>query len=248
MRIDLLAREGSDASFRAGSLVVRFGAVAALGLALAHSSRAEPPKAHEHAVREHVVVRVTPVGVEPVQRVATTQEAVVWLNYARSPVRITLGEGVVEHVRCSEPSHFELAAGGRLQAPLVEPLAAASLCLLEPGTYDYVVEELDAASRPPRPVPGGRRFEGTLWIAAPEAAIPPGADLRRLVSYHRAWAQVQSEIAEARDDLARAHEEQGEPDLAAAARARAATARSEGDDHERMARRFEESIDGRGSD
>ena len=246
MRVDLLAREAPGGWLRGGSRGVRLAAVAALVLGLAfgaHSSRTESPQAHEHAVREHVVVRVTPFGVEPVQRLATPQEAVVWLNYARSPIRITLGEGVVDRVRCSEPSHFEVAAGGRLQAPVVEPLAAASLCLFEPGRYDYLVEELDAASRPPRPVPGGRRFEGTLWIAPPEAAIPPVADLRRLVSYHRAWAQVQSEIAEAREDLARVHEEQDEPGLAAAARARAAEALSEAEEHERMARRFEASIE-----
>lgn len=247
MRIQVLSIKGPHGRSRS-RVVARRGAVAALALGFtlaAHSGRAEPQEAHEHAVRDHVVVRVTPFGVEPAHRLATPQEAVVWLNYARFPVRITLGDGVVARVRCSEPSHFEAAANGRLEAPFVEPLAAASLCLLEPGKYDYVVEELDAASRPPRPVPAGRRFEGTLWIAAPEEAILPEADLRRLVSYHRAWAHAQREIAAAREDLARIYEAQREPGMAAAARARAGQARSEAEDHEHVARRFEESLDKR---
>lgn len=177
---------------------------------------------HDHAARDHVVVRVGTLGLDPIVRSATPEQAIVWLNYANFPVRITLSESAATRIQCREPSHFELAADGSLRATWVDQFGAASLCLLEPGAYRYVVEQLDEAERPPTPLLGGRRFEGQLSIVPEvDANIE---DLRSLVSFHRAAERAPRDIATAREELAQLQEDAGRAEDAAATRQEAALA------------------------
>ncbi len=186
------------------------------------SAAASSEDRHEHAGRDHVTVRVSRTDLDPGIRLATTRDAIVWLNYARTPVRIRLEPDASTRVRCREPSHFRLALEGYLVASPVQPLEAASLCLLEPGTYGYVVEQLDTATRPPRPVPGGREMRGKIVVS--ETAGPTGGDLRRLVDHHRRIAGMEREISRARSQFADLLEANGDLQGANDARRRARAA------------------------
>jgi len=212
-------------------------------MALGVASSSEPLR-HEHAVREHVVVRIADDGLEPAIRTAAPDEAVMWINYARFPVRITLEREAATRVNCREPSHFRGDEEGRLAADSVDPFAAASLCLLEPGAYDYVIEEVDGAARPVQLVPGGRKFEGRLLVQRAGSAATVSADLRRLARYHHSWAEVDREIAEMREQLAAIHEAQRSSASASEYRQRAGEARVDAAEHERLAREIEAWLDG----
>lgn len=207
------------------------------------ASSAEPVR-HEHAAREHVVVRIADDGLEPAIRMVAPDEAVVWINYARFTTRITLGREATTRAHCREPSHFRTNEGGRLVAERVDRFAAASLCLLEPGAYEYVIEEVDSAARPVQLVPGGRKFEGRLLVQRAGSAAIENADLRRLARYHRSWAEVDREIAEMREQLAAIHEAQRSAGTGSEYRQRAGEARADAAEHERLAREIEGWLDG----
>lgn len=224
----------------------RFAAVAVLTLStgVIAASSSEPTQPHEHALREHVVVRITDQGIEPQIRMADPDEAIVWLNYARFPARITLDREATSRVHCREPAHFRSSEGGRLQAEQVEPLGAASLCLLEPGAYEYAVEEMDGGGRPVRVVPGGRKFEGRLVVRSAASPAAEISDLRRLARYHRAWAAIDREIAEMRRQLAQLYDPETQSGPASEYRERAVEARASAAEHERLAREIEGWLEG----
>lgn len=207
------------------------------------SAAASSDDRHEHSGREHVTVRVSRTELDPGIRLATTRDAIVWLNYARIPVRIRLEPDASTRVRCREPSHFRLAVEGYLVASPVEPLEAASLCLLEPGTYDYVVEQLDTAARPPRPVPGGREMRGQIVVS--KAAAPTGRDLRRLVDHHRRIAGMEREISRARSQFADLLEANGDLRGASDARRRARAAEVAAARHATEANALEQDLEAR---
>lgn len=129
-------------------------------------------------------------------------------------------------------------------AERVDRFAAASLCLLEPGAYEYVIEEVDSAARPVQLVPGGRKFEGRLLVQRAGSAAIENADLRRLARYHRSWAEVDREIAEMREQLAAIHEAQRSAGNGSEYRQRAGEARADAVEHERLAREIEGWLDG----
>lgn len=224
----------------------RRAAVVVAGLSLLGQSgiSSADPVRHEHAAREHVVVRIADDGVEPAVRMAAPDEAVVWINYARSTVRITLGREATTRVHCREPSHFRTNQDGRLVAEIVDRFESASLCLLAPGTYEYVVEELDSAARPMQTVPGGKSFQGRLVVQRAGSAPVGAADLRMLARYHRSWAEIDREIAELREELAALHEAERSGTTASEYRERAGEARADAADHERLARAIEAWLDG----
>ena len=200
---------------------------------------------HEHAGREHVSVRISTTGVEPSTLAAGPRDAIVWLNYARIPVRIRLGAGAATRTRCQEPSHFTVGPQGHLIAEHVEPLGAASLCLLAEGTYDYVVEELDTASRPIRPLPGGRRFTGRIVVSRDTESAARSRNLERLAAHHRALAGMEQDMAEARDRLADLLDGEGEAKAAASIRRRADEARAAAKRHDSEAAIIEQAMERR---
>ena len=224
-------------------------ALRSIGLILATVLPVQPLAAqsamdHEHAARDHVLVRISSAGLEPSPRLATPNDAIVWLNYARFPVRVSLEANATARIHCREPSHFALAADGSMRADWVEPLGAASLCLLAPGRYDYLVEELDGAARPPSPLPGGHRFEGRLIVTAMPTAEQADGSRWRLASHHRAVAGMETEIAAARDRLADLLDADGQRDAAARARERARQARVAAAAHTAEAKAIERTLEG----
>ena len=200
---------------------------------------------HEHAVRDHVVVRIAERQVQPERRTATPEQAIVWLNYASFPVRVSLRSAAATRMRCREPSHFQMSEAGRLASAVVPPQGSASLCLLDPGRYRYLVKELDPASASGTVVPGGRRLEGEIVVASGVEGEERGDsyDVASLARYHRAQADLYLQIAEVREDLVALYEADGLAEAAAGQRARAKQARSEAAQHVRAARRYEEARD-----
>lgn len=151
--------------------------------------------AHEHTAKEHVVIRIGDLGIQPESQTLAAQEAVVWINYGQVPVRITLEPGAATRVSCREPSHFEVEESGELRAPMLEAFGMASLCLLSPGEYGYTVEELDLVSRPIRVLPGGRRFSGALVVREEPSGSPRSSSISNLAFYHRTLAMTEHELA-----------------------------------------------------
>lgn len=206
---------------------------------------------HEHALREHAVVRITQLGLEPPIRLMLPEEAVVWLNYSHETVRISI-EDAATRARCREPSHFAATGDLELQSPALAPLESASTCLLTPGSYRYRVEVLDTASRPVRVVRPVQksRFEGRLIVSGEGEQVAP--ELWRLALHHRELARREIMRAQLYDDLARLYLASGDGAAEKVERERGRQARATARDHEAAASGFEASMqrerEGRGGE
>jgi hypothetical protein len=96
-------------------------------------------KEHEHALKEHRVVRIGRVNLFPPTLEISAQDAAVWLNLSSGPVEVSLDKDVVMHMHCKEPVLFKLAKDGTLRSGKIPAFGSATICSLDPGTYEYTV-------------------------------------------------------------------------------------------------------------
>ena len=81
-------------------------------------------------------------GIKPEDLTAKRAETVVWSNatsWAEALILFEEGKGVSQ--ACAAPVGFFLTPGGTYTSGLIAPGAEASLCIAEPGTYEYRVQQ-----------------------------------------------------------------------------------------------------------
>ncbi len=115
--------------------------------------------------------QVTPTGVTKIITLAGREvnpetleinrgDTVIWATIDE-PATVYFSEGTPVKLACVAPTRFRLNEDGAYTSGIIPPGGVASLCFVEPGTYDYAVffrGGIEAAGRiGPRPgVPAGR--------------------------------------------------------------------------------------------
>jgi len=87
-------------------------------------------------------------------------DTVIW-TAVDQPVMVYFSEGTPVKLACVAPTRFRLNEEGAYTSGIIPPGATASLCFVEPGTYDYAVffrGGIEAGGRvaPSPSVPAGR--------------------------------------------------------------------------------------------
>jgi plastocyanin len=91
-------------------------------------------------VAHSVTIRGT--GIEPEDLTAKRGETVVWSNatsWTEALILFEKGKGISQ--ACADPVGFFRPAGGDYTSGLIGPGQEASLCIAEPGTYEYRVQQ-----------------------------------------------------------------------------------------------------------
>lgn len=91
-------------------------------------------------------------GVFPLNVFIKPGTVVIWLNQYRGKIRVTFPDKKVS-LACQSPVNFMVSREGHFVAEEVDFGAVASLCFVEPGTYDYYIER-----SPLGPMPRSERF------------------------------------------------------------------------------------------
>ena len=99
-------------------------------------------------------------GVSPLNLFIEPGTVVIWLNQYQGPIKITFLSKKVT-LACKSPVNFFINEQGVFESNVVGFGAVASLCLVECGSYDYVIERspADASARSE-----GFRFEGRIVV------------------------------------------------------------------------------------
>jgi len=107
------------------------------------------------------VVRVHAyAGAEPLHFFIRPGTVVVWLNQYADDIRIMFPDRVVT-ISCLNPVNFTLTPEGFFESGYLPHGAVASLCFLQPGSYDYSVERQPATGRARSE---GFRLEGVITV------------------------------------------------------------------------------------
>jgi len=99
-------------------------------------------------------------GVNPATIEINRGDTVIWTTLDE-PATVYFSEGTPVKLACVAPTRFRLNEEGAYTSGIIPVGGVASLCFVEPGTYDYAVffrGGIEAGGRlPPRPgVPVGR--------------------------------------------------------------------------------------------
>jgi hypothetical protein len=99
-------------------------------------------------------------GVSPLNLFIEPGTVVIWLNQYQGRIKITFLSKKVT-LACKSPVNFFINEQGVFESNVVEFGAVASLCLIECGSFDYVIERspADATARSE-----GFRFEGRIVV------------------------------------------------------------------------------------
>ena len=116
------------------------GGVAVLTLALAlpgEAQRATGPSGVTH------VITIQAGRIEPATLTAKPGDTVVWSNVTSwNEAMILFEKGKEVSLACVAPVGFFLTQSGVYTSGLISPGAVASLCIVEPGTYEYRVNQM----------------------------------------------------------------------------------------------------------
>ncbi len=114
--------------------------VAVLTVALAlpgEAQRATGPSGVTH------VITIQAGRIEPATLTAKPGDTVVWSNATSwNEAMILFEKGKEVSLACVAPVGFFLTASGTYTSGLISPGAVASLCIVEPGTYEYQVNQI----------------------------------------------------------------------------------------------------------
>jgi hypothetical protein len=99
-------------------------------------------------------------GVSPLNLFIVPGTVVIWLNQYQGPIKITFLSKKVT-LACKSPVNFFINEQGVFESNVVGFGAVASLCLIECGSFDYVIERspADTSARSE-----GFRFEGRIVV------------------------------------------------------------------------------------
>jgi plastocyanin len=102
-------------------------------------------------------------GVFPLNIFIKPGTVVIWLNQYKGKIRVTFPDKKVS-LACQSPVNFSLSGEGHFVADAVAFGAIASLCFVEPGTYDYYIERSPLG---PQPRSERFRFQGQIKVRQP---------------------------------------------------------------------------------
>lgn len=89
------------------------------------------------------VITIRERSAEPASLTAKPGDTVVWSNgHPLTDVMILFEKGKEVSLACVAPVGFFLTPSGLYTSGLISPGAVASLCIVEPGTYEYRVNQI----------------------------------------------------------------------------------------------------------
>lgn len=89
------------------------------------------------------VITIRAGGVEPASLAAKPGDTVVWSNAMPwNMAMILFRKGKEVSLACVAPVGFSLTPSGVYASDLIAPGGVASLCIVEPGAYEYVVNQI----------------------------------------------------------------------------------------------------------
>jgi hypothetical protein len=138
---------------RASFLLLGIFTVTSLFLASnTNAQQADKPSMEKKAIMplpaEQLKVRLIEIqderGITPKVLVSGKGTTVIWYNTTDGPIHIRFQRGDQVRVACAEPKHFVLQEDGAFQSDEIPFGGSASLCFLEPGSYEYAVTGVTA--------------------------------------------------------------------------------------------------------
>ena len=117
----------------------------AIGVALLTAALALPGEAQRATGPSGVthVITIQAGRIEPATLTAKPGDTVVWSNGGPlTDVMILFEQGKEVSLACVAPVGFFLTQSGVYTSGLISPGAVASLCIVEPGTYEYQVNQI----------------------------------------------------------------------------------------------------------
>lgn len=87
-----------------------------------------------------VVLKAEPDGIEPVSAQAYQGNTIAWLNMGPGPVTIKFITQL--GLACAAPTNFYGDLLGYYETSAIAPGGTASICMVEPGEYEYEVRRL----------------------------------------------------------------------------------------------------------
>jgi plastocyanin len=96
--------------------------------------------APEKKAEGHQVVQINRYfGLDPKLAMVKPGTTVIWMNLSEGNVEIQF-TGKAITLACKNPTHFIVDEEGSFVSDRIPPSAVASLCLIEKGTYNYVLK------------------------------------------------------------------------------------------------------------
>ncbi|HEU5393582.1 MAG TPA: hypothetical protein VFV36_02165 [Candidatus Methylomirabilis sp.] len=117
----------------------------AVGVAMLTVALALPGEAQRAAGPSGVthVITIQAGRIEPATLTAKPGDTVVWSNATSwNEAMILFEKGKEVSLACVAPVGFFLTQSGTYTSGLISPGAVASLCIVEPGTYEYQVNQI----------------------------------------------------------------------------------------------------------
>jgi len=99
-------------------------------------------------------------GVSPLNLFIEPGTVVIWLNQYQGKIKITFPSKRVT-LACKSPVNFSLNEQGFFESNAIEFGAVASLCFIESGSFDYIIERAPVSSTAKYE---GFRFEGKIIV------------------------------------------------------------------------------------
>lgn len=91
------------------------------------------------AAQQTVVVNVMDSGLAKSDVTIDAGDTVVWANLSAAHVTIFFSGGKEVQLACAAPTRFYLSPDDTYTSGVIPPGAVASLCMAEPGMYQYMV-------------------------------------------------------------------------------------------------------------
>ena len=124
-----------------------------------NETRASEPSSHvSERLGGTAKVSVGDLGIEPTVLRVEPGTTVVWLNTSGSTMRVQFTSKAVS-TTCKAPHNFGVGLKGVYRSEEIKTQDVASLCFLEPNTYNYRVESLESAEGAE-----GYSFDGSVEV------------------------------------------------------------------------------------
>ncbi len=99
-------------------------------------------------------------GVSPLNLFITPGTVVIWLNQYRGQIKVTFPDKKIS-LACKSPVNFNLTDEGYFVSNTVDFGGVASLCFVEQGSFNYIIERFPSAQTAKSE---GFRFEGKIVV------------------------------------------------------------------------------------
>lgn len=104
------------------------------------TARAADKVVPEKKMPGHTVIRINQInGLDPKQVTVKQGTTVIWMNHTDSLAEIQF-TGKAVTVACKSPTHFIVDENGSFVSDRIPPSSVASLCFVEKGTFNYVLQ------------------------------------------------------------------------------------------------------------